>query len=311
VTAVDLAARQGSAGVSPADAKGLYRAMYRARRFDDIAVGLQRQGALSGYGQALGQEAAQVGSAAALGDDDMVFPSYRQPGVALMRGVTIRELFLFYSRREYCPWDWRARGFAPYTVPVGSQLAHAVGWAMADQRAGREAVTLVYFGDGASSQGEVHEAMNLAGVRRAPVVFLCENNGWAISTAISQQTAAPALFIRAQGYGMSGFRVDGNDVIAVHDQVAHAVRLARAGFGPSLVEAVTYRMAGHTTSDDPRLYRPDDEVSSWGERDPIERHRRRALAGGGLDANAVAEITATVDEEMDEAVKSWVAEAAG
>src|SRR4051794_5280356 len=182
----------------------LYRGLYRARQFDQIIVALQRQGAVSGYAQALGQEAAQVGAMSALEPSDMVFPSYRQPAAALYRGVTPREILLYHSRQSSCPWDWRRVRFGPYAIPVGSQLAHATGWALAEQRRGTGAVTLVFFGDGSTSQGEVHEAMNLAGVYQAPVVFLCENNGWAISMPFARQTRSAAIYVRALGYGING-----------------------------------------------------------------------------------------------------------
>ena len=270
-------------------------------------VALQRQGAISGYGQAVGQEATQIGAVLALEPADMVFPSYRQPGAALARGVTISELLAFHARLDYCPWDWRARRFAPYTVPVGSQLAHAVGWAIADQRGGGSPVTLVFFGDGASSQGETHEAMNFAAVSRAPVIFLCENNGWAISTPVAKQTMAPSLYVRAQSYGMPGFQVDGNDVDAVLDTVRTAVRMARAAPSPILIEAVTYRMAGHTTSDDPSLYRTDEEVAVWATRDPLTRFVAVCSASGLLSADAVKGVRDQVDTEIDQAVDMWLA----
>jgi TPP-dependent pyruvate/acetoin dehydrogenase alpha subunit len=284
-----------------------FEAMYRARRFDEIAVALQRQGAISGYGQAIGQEATQIGAVLAIEPTDMVFPSYRQPGAALARGVTIGELLAFHARLDYCPWDWRGLRFAPYTVPVGSQLAHAVGWAMADQRDGGDRVTLVFFGDGASSQGETHEAMNFAAVNHAPVIFLCENNGWAISTPLAKQTLAPSLYVRAQAYGMPGFQVDGNDVEAVDDTVRGAVRMARAAPCPILIEAITYRMAGHTTSDDPSLYRTDEEVALWAARDPLVRLEVLCAASGLLSRDALQQIRQKVDHEIDQAVDMWLA----
>ena len=292
--------------ITRSDAARIYSALYRARRFDEVAVALQRQGAIGGYGQAIGQEAAQVGAMLALAPKDMVFPSYRQPGAALMRGVTVTDLLTFHARLDYCPWDWKERRFAPYAVPVGSQLAHAVGWAIADSRASRGAVTIVFFGDGASSQGEVHEAMNMAGVTRAPVVFLCENNGWAISTPVARQTAAPALYVRAHSYGMTGIQVDGNDVLRVRHQVQEAVRMAREGFGPVLIEALTYRMAGHTTSDDPTIYRTADEVTTWAQRDPIEQFKRWGLANNLFDEHTTEMTRKRIDREMDVAVKSWI-----
>lgn len=284
----------------------VYRSMYRARRFDDVAVALQRQGAVSGYGQARGQEAVQIAVARATGDLDFIFPSYRQPGAALARGVTVRELLLFHARESYCPWRWREVRFAPYTVPVGTQLAHATGWAMAEARRGSSAVTFAFFGDGSSSQGETHEAMNMAGVYDAPVVFVCENNNWAISMPFERQTRASTLHVRALGYGFEGVRVDGNDPEAVTQAVERAARKARAGGGPTLVEAVTYRLGGHTTSDDPKLYRPTGELERWAALDPLPRYRGR-LEAAGTSEDVLAACEAEVDRELDADVESYLA----
>jgi 2-oxoisovalerate dehydrogenase E1 component alpha subunit len=298
--------RLTSPKLTPARARLLLVSMYRARRFDEVAVALQRQGAISGYGQAVGQEAAQVGAALAFAPDEMVFPSYRQPGPALLRGIRILELLTYYARLDPCPWDWRSVRFAPWTVPLGSQLAHAVGWAMAEQRAGLKLATLTFFGDGASSQGETHEAMNFAAVARAPVVFLCENNGWAISTPVAKQTRAPALFLRAQGYGMPGYLVDGTDVLKVLETVIRARRVALATPGPVLIEATCYRMGGHTTSDDPSIYRSDEEVARWKSRDPIDGFARDCVDKRVLDTTAIARLKRRVDREMDIAVAEWL-----
>jgi TPP-dependent pyruvate/acetoin dehydrogenase alpha subunit len=280
--------------------------MYRARRFDEVAVALQRQGAISGYGQAIGQEAVQVGAVWVLEPDEMIFPSYRQSGAALLRGVPILELLRYYARLDPCPWDWRGLRFAPWSVPLGSQLAHAVGWSMAEQHANLKRVTLVFFGDGASSQGETHEAMNFAAVARAPVVFLCENNGWAISTPFAKQTHASALFVRAQGYGMPGYQVDGTDVLKVLETLALARRVALASSGPVLVEAMCYRLGGHTTSDDPGLYRTDDEVAAWRRRDPIDSFARHCRETEVLDEPAIKRLRRRVDRELDKAVAGWL-----
>jgi pyruvate dehydrogenase E1 component alpha subunit len=285
--------------------------MYRARRFDEVAVALQRQGGISGYGQSTGQEGVQVGCALAVADSEMVFPSYRQTAVALELGVTLREFFAFYSRLDLCPWDWRKLGFAPYTIPVGSQLSHAVGWAMAEQRRHSGRATFVFFGDGASSQGEVHEAMNLAGVAAAPVVFICENNGYAISTPFAQQTHAPSLASRAQGYGMPGYQVDGNDCLAVLEVVARSAEMVRAGNGPVLVEALTYRIGGHTTSDDPTLYRSTEEVDLWRTRDPIQRFVNLCNAEAVISDEELSLVRTSINAEIDAAVDAWLQERHG
>lgn len=297
-----------AATLEPGEAARLLEAMLRARQFDEHAVALQRQGVVAGYGQASGQEAAQIGAVWAMRDDDMVFPSYRQPGVALHRGVSVRDMLRFYSRHELCTWDWRARRFAPYAVPVGSQLAHAVGWAMADRSRGDDRVTLVYFGDGSASQGEVHEAMNMGGVFRAPVVFLCENNGWAISTPSARQTAASTLYVRAEGYGFRGVRVDGNDVLAVLNAVADAVTAARAGLGPTLIEAVTYRIGGHTTADDPSLYRSGEELEMWRHNDPIDRFVRFCESIGAVDSLGVEAMRKQILDEIRSASSAFAEE---
>jgi 2-oxoisovalerate dehydrogenase E1 component alpha subunit len=283
--------------------------MLRARRFDEVAVALQRQGAISGYGQAIGQEAVQIGAVWALASREMIFPSYRQVGAALLRGIPILELLTYYARLDACPWDWRRTRFAPWSVPLGSQLAHAVGWAMAEQRRGLSCATMVFYGDGASSQGETHEAMNFAAVARAPVVFLCENNGWAISTPLVKQTRTTALFVRGIGYGMPGYQVDGTDVLKVLETVAIARRVALASPGPVLVEATCYRLGGHTTSDDPSLYRSDDEVAMWASRDPIATFTRECLRRGVLDPAGVTRLERRVDREFDEAVAAWLSRA--
>jgi 2-oxoisovalerate dehydrogenase E1 component alpha subunit len=300
------AAEPRSKAAASARARSVLHAMYRARRFDEVAVALQRQGAISGYGQSLGQEATQIGAVLALESNEMIFPSYRQPGVALVRGIQILELLTYYARLEACPWDWRASRFAPWSVPLGSQLAHAVGWAMAEQRSGLERVTMVFYGDGASSQGETHEAMNFAAVARAPVIFLCENNGWAISTPFAKQTRASALFIRGIGYGMPAYQVDGTDVVKVLETVAAARQVALASKGPVLVEAMCYRLGGHTTSDDPGLYRSETEVAAWASREPISVFTQDCIGGGVLDVAAISRVRRRVDRELDAAVGNWL-----
>jgi TPP-dependent pyruvate/acetoin dehydrogenase alpha subunit len=274
-----------------------YEAMYRARCFDDTTIALQRQGAVAGYASARGQEAAQCAVAGSLGPTDIIFPSYRQPGAALVMGVRPVELWRFHGRQAYCPWNWKQRRFFAYCIPVGSQLSHAVGWAVARRRLGAEDVSVVFFGDGSSSQGEVHEAMNLAGVLNAPTVFVCENNGWAISMPTCHQTAASTLHVRAFGYGFGGARVDGNDPMAVRHSTETAIRKARAGFGPTLIELVTHRLGGHTTSDNPALYRDEIAVEQWTARDPVPVLRRRLLAAG-CTSEAVGEIEGRVDAQL-------------
>ncbi len=287
-----------TADTDAATAEGLYRSLYRGRKFDEIIIALQRQGTVSGYAQALGQEAAQIGAVSILEPTDMVFPSYRQPAAAMHRGVTPTEIFRYHSRQSACPWDWRGLRFGPYTIPVGSQLAHATGWALAEKRREAGSVTLVFFGDGASSQGEVHEAMNLAGVFQAPIVFLCENNGWAISMPFARQTSASALYVRALGYGIRGEQVDGNDLLAVRESVARAAMTARAGLGPTLIEAVTYRIGGHTTNDDPTLYRNEAELQRKVLDDPVARFEWYCQTKDLLAQDAIQAIRDDVDRSL-------------
>lgn len=289
------------------DWQRVYRAMQRGRIFDRLALALQRQGAIDSYGESRGQEGAQIGTTIDLRPDDMVFPSYRQPSVALLRGVTTRELLQFYSGVDLCPWDWKGRGFGPVAIPVGSQLAHAAGWAWAARLKRTDNVSVVFFGDGSSSQGEVHEAMNYAAVFDAPVVFVLENNGWAISTSTAKQTRAEGFYLRAQGYGFPGVRVDGNDVSAVRDAASEAIARARAGHGPTLIEAVTYRMGGHTTSDNPRLYRDPSEVTAWEPRDPIAVLREQLADVEGF-AEASAAIDAEVETEIERSMDEFLVE---
>ena len=263
--------------LSDDELRGLYRDLVMVRRIDSEAVALQRQGELGLWAPALGQEAAQVGAGRAMRERDFAFPTYREHGVAWCRGVDPVSLLGLFRGTSHGGWDPHERGFAPYAIVLGAQVLHAVGYAMGVQRDGAigadgEAV-LACFGDGASSQGDVNEAFVWAGVMAAPVVFFCQNNQWGISTPTDRQTRVP-LHRRADGFGFPGIRVDGNDVLATLAVTRTALDLAREGHGPTLVEAFTYRMGAHTTSDDPTRYRTADELAGWQERDPLTRVRR-------------------------------------
>jgi pyruvate dehydrogenase E1 component alpha subunit len=289
-----------------------YTGMYQSRRFDAIAVALARQGGISGYAEARGQEGGQIGAAAAIDSRDMIFPSFRQAGVALFRGVPARAILRFHRRLELCNWDWREHRFALYTIPVGSQLAHATGWGLAKKWQGEDAVALTYFGDGASSQGEVHEAMNYAGTFKAPVVFVCENNGWAISMPFERQTAAESIASRAAGYGFEGVRIDSNDVLAIAAATQDAIAKARAGGGPTLIEAVSYRLGAHTTHDDPTLYRDSDEAKARAEHDPIAGLRTIAEDRfGKAFGDRLTEAENGVDAALDKVVEEFLDETKG
>ncbi len=270
-------------GLSADELRASYRWMVLARRLDDECMMLQRQGELTVYPPFRGQEAAQVGSALALGPEDFVFPAFRELAAALVRGVDPVE-YLHYHRGTWHggPYDPIANRFAPICVPIATQIVHAVGWSLGAKLDGRDACALAYFGDGATSEGDFHEAANLAAVFRTPTVLFCQNNGWAISVPLSAQVAAP-IWLRAEGYGFPGVRVDGNDVLAVYAVTKAAVQRARAGDGPTLIEAVTYRMGPHTTADDDSRYRSGEELEALRAFDPIARFRSWLAATGGAD----------------------------
>ncbi|MEZ0074071.1 pyruvate dehydrogenase (acetyl-transferring) E1 component subunit alpha [Planotetraspora sp. GP83] len=252
------------------EVRSLYRDLVLVRRIDLEAVALQRQGELGLWASLLGQEAAQIGSGRALTDADMAFPTYREHGVAWCRDVDPVKLLGLFRGVNHGGWDPAEHNFHLYSIVIGSQTLHAVGYAMGIQRDGAEAATIVYFGDGATSQGDVNEAFIWASVCNAPVVFFCQNNQWAISEPLEKQSKIP-LYKRASGFGFPGVRVDGNDVFACLAVTRKALRDAREGQGPTLIEAFTYRMGAHTTSDDPTRYRVADELEAWKLKDPIER----------------------------------------
>jgi 2-oxoisovalerate dehydrogenase E1 component alpha subunit len=269
--------------ISAEEVRSLYRDLVIVRRIDFEAIALQRQGELGIWASLLGQEAAQVGSGRALGPDDMAFPTYREHGVAWCRGVAPEHLLKLYRGVSHGGWDPAEHNFHLYTIVIGSQTLHATGYAMGIQRDGAvgengEAV-IAYFGDGATSQGDVNEAFIWASVTNAPVVFFCQNNQWAISEPLERQSRVP-LYQRATGFGFPGIRVDGNDVLACLAVTRKAMQAAREGQGPTLIEAYTYRMGAHTTTDDPTRYRLSAELESWKLKDPIERVKQYLIRGG-------------------------------
>ena len=256
------------------DLRTIYRHMVVARRVDKEAINLQRQGQLGVYASCLGQEGAQVGSAYALSDQDWIFPSYREMGAAIVRGIDHASLIHLYRGTWLSDHDPHEYRFALMAIPIGTQTLHAAGYAMGAKLDDKPIVSLVYFGDGATSEGDPHEAMNFAAVFTAPCIFFCQNNQYAISVPLSKQTAAPSLAHKAVGYGMPGVIVDGNDVLATYAVTKRAVERARGGGGPTFIEARTYRMEAHTTSDDPTRYRSDEELEHWSRFDPIARMER-------------------------------------
>ena len=265
------------------DIKGMYRDMVLVRRLDIEAVALQRQGELGIWAPLLGQEAAQIGSGWALSPKDMAFPSYREHGVAWCRGLDPMRVLELFRGVTHGSWDPEEHKFHLYTIVIGDQTLHATGYAMGIQRdcADDEAV-IVYFGDGATSQGDVSEAFNFASVFNAPVVFFCQNNQWAISVPQERQSRVP-LYQRARGFGFPGVRVDGNDVLACYAVTQQALRAAHEGQGPTLIEAFTYRMGAHTTTDDPTRYRLAAELEAWKLKDPVERVKAYLVRTGAAD----------------------------
>ncbi|MFD7879320.1 pyruvate dehydrogenase (acetyl-transferring) E1 component subunit alpha [Streptomyces sp. NPDC059766] len=292
------------ADVTPEELRGLYRDMVLTRRFDAEATSLQRQGELGLWASLLGQEAAQIGSGRALRDDDYVFPTYREHGVAWCRGVDPTNLLGMFRGVNNGGWDPNSNNFHLYTIVLGSQTLHATGYAMGVSKDGADSAVLAYFGDGASSQGDVNESFVFSAVYNAPVVFFCQNNQWAISEPIEKQTRVP-LYQRARGFGFPGVRVDGNDVLACLAVTRAALERARSGEGPTLVEAFTYRMAAHTTSDDPTRYRRDAEREAWEAKDPILRLRAYLESEGHADAAFFEELE-TESETLGKHVREVV-----
>jgi 2-oxoisovalerate dehydrogenase E1 component subunit alpha len=281
--------------VTAEDVRGLYRDLVLVRRLDVEATALQRQGELGIWASLLGQEAAQIGSGRALRPNDMAFPSYREHGVAWCRGVQPAELLSLYRGNDFGGWDPAERNLGLYSIVIGAHALHATGYAMGMQRDGGEDAAITYFGDGASSQGDVNEAFVWASVFNAPVVFFCQNNQWAISEPIEKQSRIP-LFQRARGFGFPGVRVDGNDVLACLAVTRAAMDAARTGQGPTLIEAYTYRMGAHTTSDDPTRYRLATELEIWRLRDPIERVKAYLSRSGDADADFFDAVDAEATE---------------
>jgi 2-oxoisovalerate dehydrogenase E1 component subunit alpha len=281
--------------ISDDELRSLYRDLALVRRWDVEATALQRQGELGIWASLLGQEAAQVGAGRAMAAADMAFPTYREHGVAWARGVDPLHVMGLFRGVDNGGWNPVERGFNLYTIVIGSQCLHATGYAMGVQRDGAESAVLAFLGDGATSQGEVNEAMIFAASFSAPVVFFCQNNQYAISVPLERQTRIP-LFQRAAGFGFPGVRVDGNDVLAVLAVTRAALQAAREGQGPTFIEAFTYRMGAHTTSDDPTRYRLASELEEWKLRDPIARLKVYLSRSGIADH----EFFDSVDAEGDE-----------
>jgi 2-oxoisovalerate dehydrogenase E1 component alpha subunit len=272
-----------SSALPPETAAWLYEMMVVTRDLDGEFINLQRQGELALYASCRGQEAAQVGAVAGLHKADWLFPQYRELGAFLLRGITPAQMGAVWRGSWHGGLDFTKKHCAPISIQIGTQPLHAVGAAMAAQRLGEQSVTVAFLGDGATSEGDVHEAMNFASVFAAPCVFYVQNNQWAISVPVATQSRSP-LYRRGAGYGIPSIPIDGNDVLASYAVTRVALDAARAGDGPRAIEAMTYRMGAHTTSDDPTKYRTSDEEEAWARRDPIARMRAYLRGRGASDA---------------------------
>src|SRR5216117_2304777 len=284
--------------LSPAELKSLYRAMLLGRRFDERMVRLQRQGRIGTFAPIKGQEASQLGSVFTLRATDWMVPSFRETAAMIWRGWPLEKILLFFAGYVEGGQPAPDQHDLPITIPVGTQLPHAVGLAYAAQYKGDDAVVMVYFGDGATSEGDFHEALNFAGVWHVPVVFVCQNNQWAISVPLKKQTHSKTIAQKALAYGLPGIQVDGNDVLAVYVAEREAVERAHAGEGPTLIECVTYRLGVHTTADDPTKYRAQEEVEAWEQKDPLTRFRVYLEKKKLFDPS--------VDEQVDEEIAHGV-----
>ncbi|MEU5887857.1 pyruvate dehydrogenase (acetyl-transferring) E1 component subunit alpha [Streptomyces sp. NPDC047461] len=276
-----------AAKADPGLLRRLYAELVRGRRYNTQATALTKQGRLAVYPSSTGQEACEVAAALVLEDRDWLFPSYRDTLAAVARGLDPVQALTLLRGDWHTGYDPREHRVAPLCTPLATQLPHAVGLAHAARLKGDDVVALAMVGDGGSSEGDFHEALNFAAVWQAPVVFLVQNNGFAISVPLAKQTAAPSLAHKAVGYGMPGRLVDGNDAAAVHEVLAAAVRRAREGGGPTLVEAITYRVEAHTNADDATRYRGDAEVETWRQHDPIALLEHELTTRGLLDDDAV------------------------
>ncbi|MDX1567763.1 MAG: pyruvate dehydrogenase (acetyl-transferring) E1 component subunit alpha [Longimicrobiales bacterium] len=279
----------------------LHRTMLLARRFDERLLQLQRQGRIGTFAPVKGQEASQLGAVSALEESDWVIPSFRETAAALWRGIPLTGILLYnagYNEGAAIPEE--KKDF-PIAIPVASQIPHAAGLAYGAKYRGSDEVVLVFFGDGATSEGDFHEALNFAGTFEAPVIFVCQNNHWAISVPRERQTRSKTLAQKALAYGLPGIQVDGNDVLAVREATREAVERARSGDGPTLIECVTYRLSVHTTADDPSKYRSDEEVEEWEARDPLPRLQGFLKERDLLDDDAVASLEEEIGSEIDEA----------
>jgi pyruvate dehydrogenase E1 component alpha subunit/2-oxoisovalerate dehydrogenase E1 component alpha subunit len=313
----DSADPMADPGLPEADMVRLYQQMLLIRTLDTRCLRLQRQGRIAFYGTAMGQEAAVVGAAHCIRPDDWLFPALREGGAALLRGMPVSRYIAQLmgnahdeekGHQQPMHFSWRAANHVSLSSPIGTQVPQAVGAARAIQICGEDKVVLGFLGDGATSEHDFHVGMTFAGVWKVPAVIFCQNNGWAISVPVSAQTASPTLAVKGRGYGIPSVRVDGNDLLAVVRVTRESVERARSGGGPTFIEAVTYRRLGHSSSDDPSVYRDPAELAVWEARDPIDRMRRhlnlRGLWDDGREAAEIEAQNALITREIQEAEKS-------
>jgi len=290
--------------LDPQDLRRLYSGMLRARRYDERMLKLQRQGRIGTYGPALGQEAASMGPAFVLAKNDWMIPSFREPAAMFHRGWPMHKLILWWAGNEYGSSTPEGIRDLPICVPVSSQCLYASGVAWACKLRRENSVALAFVGDGGTSEGDFHEAMNVAGAFNLPLVMIIQNNQWAISLPRAKQCAADTLAQKAIAYGFNGIQVDGNDILAMVVAAGEAVERARRGGGPTLIEAVTYRLGVHTTADDPRKYRSDEEVDSWKPRDPLVRFLKYLQQRGLMDAKGLEVLEEEIAKEITAAVEA-------
>jgi len=302
--------------ISEEELRRLYKLMVLTRNLDIRGLQLQRQGRIGFYIGCLGQEAAQIGSAYALKPEDWVLPAYREIGSMLLRGITLTQLLNHYfanaedlqkGRQLTNLFGVKEVNYVTGSAPIATQIPHAVGVALAAKLRGDPIVTLTYFGDGGTSENDFHAGMNFAGVFKTPTIFFCQNNHWAISLPIDRQTSSETIAIKAKAYGFEGVRVDGNDILAVYRTTKEAVDRARKGDGPTLIEAVTYRMGPHSSSDDPKRYRTEEELAEWQSRDPLVRFRKylekKQIWSTADEKKAQDEANRQLDEAIEHAEK--------
>lgn len=280
----------------------LHQYMVLGRRLDGRLLNLQRQGRIGTFPPITGQEAAQLGAVVHLGPSDWLVPSFRETAAELWRGKTMENIIIYNNGFNEGGKIEEDRNDLPISVPVASQILHAVGLGWATKYRGKKDVAMTFFGDGATSEGDFHEGLNFAGVYQVPVVFVCQNNQWAISIPRSKQTRSKTLAQKALAYGIEGIQVDGNDLLAVYAAAKEAVDRARSGKGPTLIECVTYRLLMHTTADDPRRYRSDEEVEKWERKDPLHRFQLYLLSKCLMTEEKIKIVEKEVDEKIDQAV---------